>query len=125
MKISPAEMQVMERLWAASPRSAEDLALELGPPNAWSEATVRTLIGRLVKKGAVEAQAEGRRYAYRPSLSRADYEALESESLVDRLFAGELTPLVAQFTRRRRLTAEDLTALRALIAELGDDDDRR
>lgn len=125
MKISPAEMQVMERLWADSPRSAEDLAQALGPVNDWSEATVRTLIGRLVKKGAVEAQAEGRRYAYRPALSRADYEALESESLVDRLFAGELTPLVAQFTRRRRLTAEDLTALRALIAELGDDHDRR
>lgn len=124
MKISPAEMQVLERLWDRSPQSAEDLAAALSAPNDWSEATVRTLIGRLVKKGAVAAEPVGRRYDYRPALTRADYEGLESESLIDRLFAGEVTPLVAGFTRRRPISADDLAALKALIADLEDGDDQ-
>ncbi len=123
MKISAAESKVMELLWTRSPRGSEDLIAELAPAEGWSEATIRTLIGRLVKKCAVGADPDGRRYSYRPLVVRADYVGAESERLIDRLFAGELTPLVANFTRNRPLTANDLAALKALIAELEDGDD--
>ena len=118
MKVSPAEMLVMECLWDRSPQTAEDLVSTLGPEHDWSEATIRTLVSRLIKKGLVVASTPDRRYAYSPVMSRAEYGAAESESLIDRMFAGELTPMVTHFTRRRPLSPDDLAALKRLVKDL-------
>jgi predicted transcriptional regulator len=124
MKITPAESLVMELLWARSPLASEDIIAALGPSQDWSEATIRTLLGRLVKKGAVAADpAEGRRYSYRPLLDRNRYVLAESEGLLDRLFGGEVSPLVAHLAEHRTLTPADVQKLKALIADLEDDDD--
>ncbi|HEV7691951.1 MAG TPA: BlaI/MecI/CopY family transcriptional regulator [Hyphomonadaceae bacterium] len=124
MKITDAESLVMEALWKKHPRTSEDLILELAPRETWSEATIRTLLGRLVKKGAVEAKGEGRRYLYSPLIERSDYLHAESESLVDRLFGGEVAPMVANFAKNRRLKAKDIKALKKLLSELEDGDDK-
>jgi BlaI family penicillinase repressor len=124
MKITDAESLVMEALWKKQPRTSEDLILELAPRETWSEATIRTLLGRLVKKGAVEAKEDGRRYLYSPLIERSDYLHAESESLVDRLFGGEVAPMVANFAKNRRLKAKDIKALKKLLSELEDGDDK-
>jgi BlaI family transcriptional regulator, penicillinase repressor len=124
MKITDAESLVMEVLWKKHPRTSEELILELGPREKWSEATIRTLLGRLVKKGAVEAKDEGRRYLYSPLIERSQYLHAESESLVDRLFGGEVAPMVANFAKNRRLKAKDIKALKKLLSELEDGDDK-
>ncbi len=123
MKITAAESLVMELLWAKSPRTSEDIIAQLAPAQEWSEATIRTLLGRLVKKGAVAAKAEGRRYNYSARVPRAAYLNSESENLIDRLFGGEVTPLVAHFAKNRPLKAKDIKALKKLLTELEDGDD--
>ena len=82
---------------------------------------MKTLLGRLLKKDAVSAEKDGRRYLYRPLVARADYVESESQGLLDRLFDGRLAPLVSHFSERQRLTAEDIADLKRLIAELDDD----
>lgn len=121
MNITPAESQVMELLWQASPRTSEDLIAQLGPAQNWSEATIRTLIGRLVKKHAVAADPEGRRFLYRPLVSRESYLMGESESLIERLFDGRVSPFLAQFAGKQKLSAEDIADLKKMIAEIEDD----
>ena len=96
--ISDAESQVMQALWAAGEATAEDLIAAVAGPNGWAEPTVRTLINRLLGKGAISADREGRRYRYRPVLRREDWVAEQSEGLVDRLFGGRVAPLVAHFS---------------------------
>ena len=64
--ISDAESVVMQALWQAGEATAEDLVAAVAAPNGWAEATVRTLLNRLLTKGAVSADREGRRYRYRP-----------------------------------------------------------
>jgi BlaI family penicillinase repressor len=123
MKISSAESQIMEALWRRSPRSREEIVDEVGPPNDWAEGTVRTLINRLLNKGAIRGEREGLRYHYAPLVKREDYVLDESRGLIDRLFDGKVTPLVAHFAQHRALTPEDLKMLKALIAEI--DDERR
>lgn len=120
IKITAAESLVMEALWRRSPRSAEEMTAELGEANAWSLATVRTLAGRLVKKGALATELDGRRYLFRPLVERADYLQAESEGLIDRLFGGRVGPFVTQFSERRKLSAEDVAELKRLIADLED-----
>ena len=70
MKISSAESVVMEALWREAPRSAEEITAEVAPPQGWTLATVKTLINRLLKKHALGATPEGRRYLYRPLVAR-------------------------------------------------------
>ena len=118
--ISDAESVVMQALWQVGEATAEDLVAAVAAPNGWAEATVRTLLNRLLTKGAVSADREGRRYRYRPVLQRADWVAGESAGVVDRLFGGRVAPLVAHFGETGRLTRADIDELRRLIEEFDD-----
>lgn len=118
LQISQAESRVMEALWTRSPQSAEALVAALAVPNGWQEATVKTLLNRLLRKGVVTAEKDGRRYLYAPVPSREEWLGNESEGLLDRLFGGRVVPLIAHFSRRGRLSPSDVAELRRLIEEL-------
>lgn len=117
-KISSAESVVMEALWRRAPQSAEEITAEVAGPQGWTLATVKTLINRLLKKAAIGATPEGRRYLYRPLVERAAYVHAESTGLLDRLFDGRLAPLVSHLSAAKALTPEDIAELKRLIAEI-------
>lgn len=123
MQISEAESVVMDVLWQRSPLTSEDVVAALTPHQDWQEATVKTLLNRLLNKGAIAADKDGRRYLYRPLLRREDWVLDESESLLARLFDGRVAPLVAHFSRHRKLSADDVAELRRLVASLDTQDD--
>jgi BlaI family transcriptional regulator, penicillinase repressor len=120
MQISSAETVLMQALWERSPQSADELIRALGPEQGWHESTVKTLITRLLQKGAIDAAKEGRRSLYSPVLSRDSWVAAQSASLLDRVFGGRVAPLVAHFAEQRKLTRKDLAELKRLIAEIDD-----
>ncbi len=116
--ISESEAKVMQALWAEHPLSAEQIYEAIAEAESWQLSTVKTLIGRLVRKGALGSTAEGRRFLYYPLLSQQDYVSSESRSLVDRLFNGRVAPLVSHFAEQRKLTKRDVAELRRLLDEL-------
>jgi BlaI family transcriptional regulator, penicillinase repressor len=118
MSISDAESLVMEVLWERSPMTAEDVVAALADSTDWREPTVKTLLNRLLKKRAIAADRDGRRYLYRPLLERSDYIHDASVTLLDRLFNGRVAPLVAHFSERRKLSKKDIAELKRLIGEL-------
>ena len=122
MRITAAESQIMEALWRTSPMSTEEIVAEVGVAQGWAEGTVRTLVNRLLRKKAIRGERDRTRYHYVPLIQRADYVLSESQSLLDRLFEGEVTPLIAHFAKHRALTPADMKKLKRLIAELDDDD---
>jgi predicted transcriptional regulator len=122
VRISGAESQIMEALWRLGPLSPEGVIAEVGEANGWAPGTVKTLITRLLKKQAIEGRREAGGYLYRPLLSRDSYVQAESQGLVDRLFGGEVAPLVAHFAEHRALTSKDIAHLKSLIARLEDDE---
>ena len=121
MNISDAESVVMQALWRRAPLAADEIVAEVAGPQGWSEATVKTLINRLLKKGAIGATPEGRRYLYRPLVAREAYVQAQSQGLLDRLFEGRLAPLVSHFSQGGKLSPEDVAELKKLIGELPDD----
>ena len=122
MRISGAESLVMEALWKQSPLTAEDITAQVAPDQGWTEATVKTLLNRLLKKDAVAAERDGRRFLYRPLVARQAYVQSESQGLLDRLFGGQVAPLVAHYARHRALSAEEVERLKKLISEFESDD---
>jgi BlaI family penicillinase repressor len=85
------------------------------------EATIKTLLNRLLNKGAIQAEKDGRRYRYAPVLRREDWLTRESKGLLDRLFGGRVAPLVAHFSEHRKLSRKDIAELRKLIDEIEHD----
>ena len=121
MQISEAESVVMDVLWKRSPLSAEEVAAALSGRQEWQDATVKTLLNRLLNKGAISAEKDGRRYLYAPVLQRDAWVQGESESLLERMFGGRVAPLVAHFSEQRKLSRKDIADLRKLLEELDDD----
>lgn len=121
MQVSEAESVVMQVLWEArGPLAAEDVVSALAGEQEWQEATIKTLLNRLLKKGAIAATREGRRYLYSPVLQREAWLLGESEGLLARLFDGRVAPLVAHFSQHRKLDKADIAALRKLLEEMDD-----
>jgi len=113
----------MEALWRRGPLVVDDILEEVAEPNGWTPATVKALIGRLLKKGAIETRrAQGRAW-YHPLVDRDAYVLEESRTFLGRLFGGELTPFVSHFAEHQNLSAEDRERLKALIAKLDKADD--
>lgn len=119
MQISDAESKVMQVLWARGAATAEDVVAALGDVD-WQEATVKTLLNRLLKKGAIAAEQEGRRYRYRPLLAQDAWVLEESRGLLERLFDGRVAPLVAHFSQHGKLSKRDVAELRKLIEDIDD-----
>ena len=117
-RISDAEHAVMEVLWDRAPLSAQEVAERVDPARGWSANTVKTLLGRLLAKSVIAHEADGRRYLYRPLVGRDDHVTRESRRLIDRLFGGRLTPLIAHMAERDALTARDIAEIEALLKEL-------
>jgi len=112
----------MDALWRLGPLTPEGVVDAVGEPHGWAPGTVKTLITRLLRKKAIEGRREDAGYLYRPLLSRSDYVQSESQGLVDRLFGGEVAPLVAHFAEHRALSGRDIQLLKSLIAKLEDDE---
>jgi BlaI family penicillinase repressor len=120
MDISDAESTVMEVLWARSPRASDEVIAELANAQDWQEPTIRTLLNRLLNKGAITAERDGRRYLYTPVLRRDDWVNAQSRGLLDRLFKGRVAPLVAHFSEQGKLSRKDIAELRRIIEDLDD-----
>lgn len=119
VRISDAELEVMEVLWASrTALTAAEVAERVDSERGWSLATVKTMLSRLAAKGAVGHRQDGRRFLYSPLIARQAYVGQESRRLVDRLFGGRLSPLVARLAEEDALDDEDIATIEALLKEL-------
>ena len=117
-RVSAAESVIMGALWKRQPLSADDIIAAVAKEQGWTEATVKTLVNRLLTKDAISAERDGRRYLYSPKIARAKYVSEESRSLLDRLFDGRLSSLVTHFSEREELSDDDIVELKRLLGEL-------
>jgi len=117
-RISDAEHAVMEALWEKSPQTAVEVCDSVCGQRGWTMPTVKTLLSRLVAKGAVATEPDGRRFLYTPLLARDDYVGGESRRLVDRLFGGRAAPLFAHLAEAEALSDDDIAEIERLLREM-------
>lgn len=114
--IAESEWSVMEALWEHSPQTASEVTKTLRPTMNWAENTVRTLLTRLVEKGALKTaeNASGTR-TFLPAVKREACVRAESESFMQRIFGGAAKPLLVHFAQNSKLTAEEVKELKRLL----------
>ena len=111
-------MQLLQLLWDDSPLGATELADRVSADRGWTITTVKTLLSRLVTKGAITAKPHGRKFLYAPAIDRDDVAASQARDLIDRLFGGRVSPLVAQLAEQKQLDPDDIAELEAIIRSL-------
>lgn len=116
-RISEAEWQVMRVLWEQSPQTANEVVDALTPQSGWNPRTIKTLLNRLVNKGALGYTKHGRQYRYMPKVAEEACVRAETRSLMQRVYGGATRPMLATFIDESDLSKDDIAALRRLLDE--------
>ena len=112
-KLSDAEWDVLKAFWEKGPLAARDVFEAVSGERAWSYRTVKTMLSRLVTKGALTYEQVGNSYLYRPAYSRDEITRAATGSFIDRVFDGALRPFVAHFAES--ISDEELALLKSEI----------
>ena len=116
----------MKVLWGEAPRTLPEI-LDSLRDTGWSKTTIQTYLARLVKKGALTTERQGKGYLYFPAVAQGECQLAESRSFLQRVYDGSLSKMVLGFVQSGDLTQEELDALRAILAakEAQDADPRK
>jgi len=114
-QISDAEWEVMKVLWGARAATAAEVISHLAGQQPWAAKTVKTLLNRLVKKGALAFEVRGKHYVYRPKVTRDACVRSASRSFLARVFDGAAAPALAHFLRHARLSDQEIAELRRIL----------
>lgn len=115
MQISDAEWLIMNLVWETESIEAVEVIDRLADANDWSPATVKTMLHRLVKKGALAAEPNGKRYLYRSRVKRQECVRQATRSFLDRVFGGQAAPALMHFVKASKLSAHEIAELKALL----------
>lgn len=116
-RISGSELAVMRVLWQAGEAvPLAQLRGRLTRERGWDPSTVKTLLRRLCAKGAV-GQERREVYYYRPLVSEAEYHESAAGTLLDRVFDGSASRLVASLVQADRITSAEMDELCRFLEE--------
>ena len=117
INISESEWEVMNVVWQKSPIPASEIVQQLSARNEWHSRTIRTLLDRLVKKGALTIEEDGKRYLYSPAIPMAECIHHESRSFIDRVFGGEPVSMLLNLVKNTKLSPDEIKQLKKILSE--------
>jgi len=117
--ISDAELDVLKVLWDRGAATVRDvLDHPLAQSRDWAYTTAQTLLARLIDKGVVRREKDGRAFRFLPTVSRDDLVGARLDELAERVCEGKPMPLLLNLVHSSRLDAADIDHLRGLIDQL-------
>ena len=121
MNLTEAEWSVMECLWDNRSLTGREATELMEDKMGWSRSTTLTLIRRMEAKGAVEGVKTAGVKAFRPLIRREDAALEETENFLDRVYKGSLSLMVSAFTKKQKLSQEEINELHSILNALGED----
>jgi BlaI family transcriptional regulator, penicillinase repressor len=118
-RISDAEWEIMNLVWNKTPITANEIVSKLSKEKNWSPKTIGTFLTRLVKKGALGFEQEGKRYLYFPKMNRASCIKSEAKSFLERVFCGEAASFLTHFVKEVKLSPSEIAELEQILAKKG------
>lgn len=114
-RISESEQLVMKSIWVENPITANRIVELLSETTSWKPKTIKTLLNRLVNKGAVGYEKNGREYHYFPLIEEAVFVKAESRSFLRRVFGGSMKPMLATMVENEDLSPKDIKELKRIL----------
>ncbi len=115
-QISEAEFEVMKIIWKYAPINTNEITEKLTKTTAWSPKTIHTLIKRLVNKGAISHEKDGRVFVYTPRIKENEYVGSESSHFLKRFYNGDISRMVSSFLENNKLSKAEIENLRSILS---------
>ena len=116
-QISDMEWQVMKVLWTSAPLTANEVINKFDGIKSWKPKTIKTLLGRLVKKKAIAFNKDGRAYLYYPLVAEDECVKAESKSFLEKVFSGAFNVMFANFLEEKELSKEEIAELKRILEQ--------
>lgn len=116
-QISESEFEVMKLIWKHAPISTNDITEKLTKTTTWSPKTIQTLIKRLVTKGALSYEKQGRMFVYTPLINETEYLGQQRRSFLARFYDGNIAAMLSAYIADDKLSEQEFADLRALLAD--------
>ncbi len=116
-QISEAEFEVMKIVWKYAPINTNEITERLLKTTAWSPKTIQTLIKRLVTKGALTYEKQGRVFVYTPLVGQNEYVSQESSAFLNRFYNGNISAMLSSYLENHRLSEKEIEDLRTILSE--------
>lgn len=114
-QISPSEWEVMRVVWTSNPITSKEISNILNEKKDWKLATTKTLIGRLVKKGMLSAEPNGRKFEYSPIVTEEKSVEEATESLLSQVCTKKVGSTIQVMLENSTLSLDDLETLEEVI----------
>ena len=113
-QVSDSELELMKIIWAngGTVLYAQIMEELSKAGRTWQKNTVITLLSRLVEKGLLKTNKIGRRNEYKAVVSEADYQAAQTQTLLNKLYEGNANGLVTMLIQREMISEEDYENLK-------------
>ena len=115
--ISEAEFEVMKIVWKSAPINTNEITERLLKTTSWSAKTSQTLIKRLVTKGALTYEKQGRVFVYTPLVEENEYISQQSNSFIKRFYDGDISAMLSAYLENNQLSETELNHLRSLLSK--------
>ena len=117
----PGDLQiaVMQVLWDRGEATLTDIRAALGQDRPVASTTIATVLSRLEHAGLIAHGGGDRSRVWTPKVARVDFQRTHIQSLVDRLFGGRASALVAHLVRDTEIDDEELDDLRRMLKKRG------
>lgn len=110
-KIFEMEYKFCLILWAHEPVSMTELVKLCTKQLGWKRTTTYTVVKRLAERGVVQNTDS----VITSLVSKDQVQAAEIDELVEEKFEGSLPAFFAAFTKRQRISAQELDELQEMI----------
>lgn len=117
VKISDSEWEIMRVIWTQESTTAQEIIDILGQTMAWKPATIKTLLGRLVKKEAVRTEQSGKKYIYYPAISEGATVKSATENLFSHICAKRIGETIAELVAEAELTEADVEKIKEQLVK--------
>ncbi|OUP21711.1 hypothetical protein B5F29_04380 [Lachnoclostridium sp. An196] len=118
--LSENEWYIMQVLWDHAPASLREICEALEPVKGWSRHAVTSFLKRMLEKGAVSVDESGKVRTYSPVWSREETIREETDSIMERVYHGDLLLMVSNAVQGRKVSEEEIEELKKILDRLGD-----
>ncbi|MBR6604033.1 MAG: BlaI/MecI/CopY family transcriptional regulator [Clostridia bacterium] len=115
ISIGDAELEIMKVIWRAKePITSLDIGKAVEDKD-WKKTTIATFLARLVEKGALAAEKQGKLYYYTPLITEKEYKRSQTKKLISSLYDGSVRDFAVSFFKEQKLSEEDIKELKAIF----------
>ena len=120
ISIGDAELEIMKVIWKSKePITSLDIGKEV-EDKGWKKTTIATFLTRLVEKGVLSADKQGKLYYYTPLISENEYRKSQTKNLIKTLYNGSVRDFAVSFFEEQKLSDKDIEELKAIFEDKGE-----